>query len=98
VLELIERDAKSKMIGMEFHLSVLFSAMEVDWKEFKRTDLQSAYAALASWRIFLLGSARKPTPNPHALSLAMAFLDTLWNQNDTTNLALLREQIGVNGS
>jgi len=86
IYDLIEQDGKEEDKEFNFFFLRIVSDFDCAWRELKSMDPQAAYLALQSYKNFLTGSAKKPTPDPrHRLRYVLMVLDNaLWTSDDNT--------------
>ena len=73
LLGLIE--SKESQYHIDNQLSIVFSEFMQPFTEYKDLHLEAAYMALSSWKTFLKGSPRRPTPTANGkLKVVLDFL------------------------
>lgn len=86
IYDLMEADRKTEDREFTFLVFRLISEMDYAWRELKQMDSQAAYLAFQSYKAFLSGSVRKPTPDPHnRLQMVLSTLENaLWTDADNS--------------
>lgn len=76
-----------------YHLSTLFSELDIPFAEMKLLSLEAAYQALQTWIVFLKGPPKKPTKDTHGrLQFAVAYLEGQWTEEDQKKLEAIRQR------
>jgi len=85
IYDLVEEDGKQESEEFNYLFLQIVSDFDHAWRELKTMDPQAAYLALQSYKNFLSGSQKKPTPDPrHRLRYVLMVLDSaLWSTDDT---------------
>lgn len=87
VLETIEEPSKSSIYQMQ----MLFSEMDAPFKEMRALNIEAAYQALQTWKMFLKGPPKRPTTDKGGrLNHAITYLDSQWDIEDTEKLNEIR--------
>lgn len=84
IYDLVEEDGKQESQEFNYLFLQIVSDFDNAWRELKMMDPQAAYLALQSYKNFLSGSQKKPTPDPrHRLRYVLMVLDSaLWSTDD----------------
>jgi hypothetical protein len=84
IYDLVEEDGKQESQDFNYLFMRIVSEFDYAWRELKTMDPQAAYMALQSYKNFLSGSQKKPTPDPrHRLRYVLMVLESaLWSTDD----------------
>lgn len=87
ILRSIETPTKTA----SFQLTLLLSEIDVPFQEMKKLNLEAAYQAIETWKMFLKGPPKKPTADASGrLKYAISYFDCQWTAEDNKQLSLIR--------